>query len=105
MVLISKILNFFLLKDERISKFRTELNLDKKDFSEYMDIPRESYERHLKAKTLYLDSGMNSGKYRFKEKEEPENTKISQKEILNEIAKRTTKEANKLPNTINYFSF
>ena len=60
-----------------------------------MDIPRESTEKHLKSKTLYLDNGMSSGKYKFKEKEEPENTKISQKEIMNEIARRSTKDFKK----------
>ena len=89
-----KLFSFKDISSKRIDSF-SYVNLDKKDFSEYMDIPRESYEKHLKAKTLYLDSGMNSGKYRFKEKEEPENTKISQKEILNEIARRSTKESNK----------
>ena len=62
-----------------------------------MDIPKESNEKNLKSKTLFLDA-MNSGKYRFKEKEEPENTKISQKEILNEISRRSALETKKKDN-------
>ena len=92
-----KLFSFKDISSKRIDSF-SYVNLDKKEFSEYMDIPRESYEKHLKSKTLYLDSGMNSGKYRFKEKEEPENTKISQKEILNEISRRSALETKKKDN-------
>ena len=89
-----KLFSFKDISSKRIDSF-SYVNLDKKDFSEYIDIPKESYEKHSKAKTLYLDSGVNSGKYRFKEKEEPENTKISQKDFINEIARRSTKDSKK----------
>ena len=91
-----KLFSFKDISSKRIDSF-SYVNLDKKEFSENMDIPKESNEKHLKAKTLYLDA-MNSGKYRFKEKEEPENTKISQKEILNEISRRSALETKKKDN-------
>ena len=98
------IFNQKLVSFKSISRNRLDLdsNLDKKNLTEYIEIPREEYEAHSNVGTIFLESGMETGKYKFKGKVEnlkekdilPENVKLSEEEILNEIKRRSTKGKN-----------
>ena len=94
------IINQKLVSFKSISRNRLDLdsNFDKKNLTEYIEIPREEYEAHSNVGTIFLERGMETGKYKFKGKEEnlkekdilPEKVNLSEEEILNEIKIRST---------------
>ena len=80
----------------------SRVSLDKQNFSEFIEVPRNEYEGHADIETIFIDSGMDSGKYKFKGKEElikenqtPSKIKISEEDVMNEIEKRTSNKKNK----------
>ena len=77
-------------------------SLDKQKFSEFIEVPRNEYEGHADIETIFVDSGMDSGKYKFVGKEEliKENQSLSkiqitEEDVMNEIAKRTSNKKSK----------
>ena len=78
------------------------VSLDKQRFSEFIEVPRNEYKAHADIETIYIDSGMDSGKYKFAGKEELikenqtlSNIKITEEDVMNEIEKRTITKKNK----------
>ena len=68
----------------------------------FIEIPREEFELHKNKETLFLEGGIDTGRYKFEGKETilKDNSnmgkvKVEEDEILKEIAKRTKKKEKK----------
>ena len=79
------------------------INIDKKKLTDFEEIPREEYEKYSNNKTLFIEGGMNTGQYKFrgdemvlKLKEIPEEVKISEVDVLEEINRRTNRKEKKI---------
>ena len=85
-------------------KFESKLNknIEKKELVNFIEIPREEFELHKNKETLFLEGGIDTGRYKFEGKETilKDNSnmgkvKVKEDEILKEIAKRTKKKEKK----------
>ena len=85
-------------------KFESKLNknIEKKELVHFIEIPREEFELHKNKETLFLEGGIDTGRYKFEGKETilKDNSnmgkvKVEEDEILKEIEKRTKKKEKK----------
>ena len=97
---IPKLVSFHDMSTKKIN-IGSSVNLEKENFTEFIEVPREEYKIHANIETLFVNSGMDTGKYEFlgkevliKEKQTPSKVKISEEEVMNEIAKRTSNKKN-----------
>ena len=82
---------------------KSNIDIDRDNLAEYIEIPKEEYQLHANKDTLFLEGGMNTGRYKFRgestlisEEELPGRVQISEEEILREIEKRTKKKEKKI---------
>ena len=97
-----KLISFQEISSKKISK--SKLNMENGNFSEFVEIPRNEYQNHADKETVFLEKGMNTGKYTFRGKEttikEDEipggKVKIKEEDILEELTRRTNKKNKKV---------
>ena len=87
-------------------KFESKLkkNIEKKELLNFEEIPREEFEMHANKETLFLEGGIDTGRYKFEGKEtllkhDDSNMgkiKVAEDEVLKEINKRTKKKEKKV---------
>ena len=93
---LPRLISFNDMSTKKIS-IDSSMNLEKENLSEFIEIPRKKYEEHANIETLYIDSGIDKGKYLFMGSEEkinvtsqtPSRVHFSQEDVMNEIAKRS----------------
>ena len=81
---------------------KSNLDIETKNLEDYVEIPKEEYQLHANKDTLFLEGGMNTGRYKFRgestiieEVELPRRVQVSEEEILQEISRRAKKKQEK----------
>ena len=99
---ITPLISFHDISSRKI-KLKSNLNREKEDLSEFVEIPREQYHKHANNETLYFEGGMNTGQYKFKgeetvikQDEKLGNVNFNEEELLEEISRRTSKKGKKV---------
>ena len=99
---VTPLISFHDISSRKI-KLKSNLNREKEDLSEFVEIPREQYHIHANNETLYFEGGMNTGQYKFKgeetvikQDEKLGNVNFNEKELLEEISRRTSKKGKKV---------
>ena len=83
---------------------KSNIDIEKENLSEYVEIPKEEYQMHANKDTFFMEGGMNTGRYKFRgeaaiitEEHFPSPIgKISEEQIMQEIARRTKKKEKKI---------
>lgn len=95
---IPKIVSFKDIYSKKLPK--SKINIDKQNFSDFIEIPRNEFINHAEKETLFSERGMNTGKYAFtgretiiKERDDTLNKKanLSKQEIESELNRRKKK--------------
>ena len=99
---VTPLVSFHDISSRKI-KLKSNLNREKENLSEYVEIPREKYHLHANTETLYFEGGMNTGQYKFKGEEtmikqndKLGDVKFKEEELLEEISRRTSKKGKKV---------
>ena len=99
---VTPLISFHDISSRKI-KLKSNLNREKEDLSEFVEIPREQYHIHANNETLYFEGGMNTGQYKFrgeetviKQDEKLGNVNFNEEELLEEISRRTSKKGKKV---------
>ena len=98
---IPRLVSFQDISTNKIN-YDSNMNLTTENLSRFVEIPRDQYEANANVQTLFLDNGMDTGKYRFRGQDEiitetyaPGVVQISEEEVLNEIARRKSEKKKK----------
>ena len=90
------------LKKGTINSYRNK-KIDKENLTNFVEIPREEYEKHANNETLFFEGGINTGSYKFRGEEMllkqeyfPGRVQVSEDEVMEEITRRTNRKEKKI---------